>query len=88
MLKSVYAIPHASSRFRVPESAEQGQDGGCEYGEEDRDVRLYSSLSADGGVNESLQWENFANAVNVAIFGNQYVFIHAVDIQREFRSFL
>ena len=77
MLKSVYAIPHASPRFRVPESAEQGQDGGREYGEEDSDVRPYSLLSADSGVNESLQWENLANSVNVTIFGNPYVFIHS-----------
>ena len=35
-----------------------------------------------------LQWENFANAVNVAIFGNPHVFIHTVGIQREFRNFL
>jgi hypothetical protein len=45
-------------------------------------------LSADGGVNEFLQWENFANAVNVALFGNPYVFIYTVGIQREFGSFL
>jgi hypothetical protein len=78
MLKSVYAIPHASSRFRVPESAEPGKDGGREYGEKDCDVRTLSSLSADCGVNRSSQWENFANAVNVAIFGNPDVFIHTV----------
>ena len=27
-----------------------------------------------------LQWENFANTVNVAIFGNPHVFIHTVGI--------
>ena len=51
MLKSVYAIPHASSRFRVPESAEPGEDRGRELREEDRDVRLYPFLSDGGGVN-------------------------------------
>ena len=50
VLKSVYAVPHASSRFRVPESSEQGEDGGREYRKEDRDVRFYTLLSAGGCV--------------------------------------
>jgi len=51
MLKSVYAISHASSRLRIPESIEQGQDGGCEFGEKDCDVRSYLLLRIDHGIN-------------------------------------
>ncbi len=40
MLKSVYAIPHASSRLRVPEGVEQVEDGSREYGKKDGDVRF------------------------------------------------
>ena len=77
MLKSVYAIPHAPSRLRVPESVEQGQDGGREYRKKDSDVRLHFLIDPIAVLTGRLQWENVANAINVVIFGNSYVFTHA-----------
>jgi hypothetical protein len=80
VLKSVYAIPHAPSRLRVPESVEQGQDGGCEYRKKDRDVR-FPPCPLIAALTGRLQWENVANAIDV-VFGNPYVFIHSGHVTR------
>jgi hypothetical protein len=34
-----------------------------------------------------LQWENLANAINVVIFGNPYVFIHSGRVTRVSEAF-
>src|SRR6266850_2439295 len=47
-------------------------------------------VSACRSVNASLQGENFANAVNVAVFSNPYVFVpqRASNTSSDFRSFM
>lgn len=73
MLKSVYAIPHAPPRLRVPESVEHGEDGSRSTERKTVTYVSFPHCLPIAVLTGRLQWENVANTINVVIFGNPYV---------------